>query len=39
VNFAPVPVKIKDKDVFVKQIDIDGELRILSARISVSTAL
>ncbi len=39
VNFAPVPVKIKDKGVFVKQIDIDGELRILSARISFSTAL
>ncbi len=39
VNFAPVPVKIKDRNVFVKQIDIDGELRILSARISVSAAL
>lgn len=39
VNFAPITVKIKDKNVFVKQIDIDGELRILSARISVSAAL
>lgn len=39
VNFAPAPVKSKDKGVFVKQIDIDGELSILSARISVSTAL
>lgn len=39
VNFAPVPVKTMNKDVFVKQIDIDGELRILSARISVFTAL
>lgn len=37
VNFAPVYIKTKEKSVFVKQMDIAGELRVLSARISVST--
>ncbi len=37
VNFAPVYIKTKEKGVFVKQMDIAGELRVLSARIRVST--
>ncbi|HEX2956924.1 MAG TPA: redox-sensing transcriptional repressor Rex [Chitinispirillaceae bacterium] len=39
VNFATVCIRTKKKDVFVKQMDIAGELRIISAQISVSTAL
>lgn len=37
INFAPVYVKVKSDNVFVKNMDITGELRVMSAQIKVST--
>lgn len=36
VNFAPVYVRTKQNGIFVKNMDISGELRVLSAQINVS---
>lgn len=36
LNFAPVIVKLDNKEIFIKNMDISGELRVLSAQIKNS---
>ena len=37
INFTATHIKINQKNVFIKNIDITSELRILSALIKIST--